>query len=852
MSINKQVVIRKALGAVVLTVPLIVPITLTAQTVLEEIIVTAQRREQSLQEVPISIETISGQEILKQGYRDIDELSNYSPTVTIDGETNRPGITVRGFGAKSNNETIEQSAPTFVDGVHYGRTAQLKLAFMDLQSVEILKGPQPVYFGQNVISGAFNLTTNKPTAEWEGYLDAEISVNNTQSVEVAFGGPITDTIGIRVSGMFDRSDGYLQDIVTNDKFPQYKNYGGRVILQWSPSEAFQATVKMEYANLHKGADGFHVCKREEGVFNVDRRTPPQEALYLDPPLGVGWDIEHEPLGECYQSNNGLIPSGNLPPEADRIYMGYGFTRHMLVNINGLNGQIPLPTSAQGFRWGNRDPYDFEAREVLTPWNLYLNLTYQFGNGIEIASLTAYDYYYREWTRNVQAAAFYTDLQNRGTDQYSLSQELRMSSPTGGTIEWMFGGYYQNIDLELYSDSLRPINQHPRRYNESYEDAEWKSVFGTVTYNFLEGKASLDLGARYSNTTKETAIVGYGAEWIQSDGRVIPWLTQVNPTRNQHLLVYAGDSVIGMTPLGLKSSGIDGPHFGTADISELNPQISLRYRPNENMSMYAKYAESYKASGFNTALATIPPASGWSFGPEYGTNYEMGIKGAIWDGEARYDVSLFYAKITDLQLASATVSPDNNLLQFNNAGAQRNQGAEFVFDWLATDRLRLTLAGAIMDGVMLDYAGASCTEYEFEYFSETGCDPVTQKIDRTGQQAPNTPDWKFVLTADYRWPLWNLYEGFINAKGYVSDGYINDTTSFDLINKYNQHGDLSLLAGFGPQGGPWELSVFARNILEAHQSYNPEFSVAPPAPFEQQALDRTNFMSYGLRFRYDYN
>jgi len=723
---------------------------------------------------------------------------------------------------------------------------------MDLQSVEILKGPQPVFFGQNVIAGAFNLTTAKPTPQWEGYVDAEIGVNNFQEVEFAVGGPLTDTLGIREAGIVDRSDGFLRDIVTNQDYPRYKNYGGRVILQWSPNDAFQATAKMEIANLRQGADGFHVCKREEGVFNVNPLTPTQSALFLDPPLGVGWDIGHRPLGECYKSNDALVPSGNLPPSTD-VYFGYGITQHMILNINNMDRSIPLPSTADGFRWGNRDPYIFEPRESLKPWNLYLNLTYQLDNGIEISSLTAYDYYYRLWMRNVQAAAFYTDLQNRETDQYSISQELRVSSPIGGALEWMIGAFYQNIDLDFYSDSLRATNDVPRRYNEAYEDAEWKSVFGTLTYNFLDGKASLDLGARYSNTTKETLITGYGAEWIQSDGTVIPWRTLVFPGgSNAHRLTYAGDSVIGMTPLRRMSTGINGPHLGTSDINELNPQISLRYRPNVNMSLYAKYAESFKASGYNTGLATIPTVDGWQFGPEYGANYEAGIKGTLLDGQARYDVSLFYAKITDLQLASATPSQENNLLNYQNAGAQRNQGVEFTFDWSATDRLRLTLNGAIMDGVMLDYRGAGCTNYEFQFASETGCDPVTRTIDRSGQQAPNTPDWKFVLTADYRWPLWNGYEGFMNAKGYVSDGYITDTTSFDLINKFNRHGDLNMSAGFGPQDGSWVLSGYVRNILEAHESFNSEFSVIPPAPFQQYILNRSNFMTYGLKFRYNYN
>jgi len=855
MAIHKKLVSSTILGAVVLSVPLMAPVTLQAQGVLEEIIVTAQRREQSLQEVPISIETVSGEEINRQGYRDMQELVNFSPTVTVEPDILRSSITIRGFGAASADAlTIEQSSPTFIDGIHYGRTSQVKVAFMDLQSVEVLKGPQPVYFGQNAIAGAFNLTTRKPTPEWEGIANLEYSDDNTQKAEFGVGGPITETLGIRVAGSFQRSDGYLVDVVTNDKFPHYKNYGGRVILHWTPTDNFQATVKFETSDQNKGAQGNHVCLRENGEY--DFFSP--DAVLVDPPIGAGWNIEHRPLGECYASNDGIIPQGQFPPPtpSDPFFvLERGNT--ILVNVNSVAPAIPRPSSADGFR-EDRDPYSFESRENIEPWNTYLNLTYTLDNGIEFNSLTGYDYYYREYLRDNRGTPIFANFQNREEDQYSISQELRVTSPTGGMFEWMIGAYYQQVDYDIFSDSIRPNTRAARRYNEGWEDAEWKSVFGNLTYNFLDGRASIDLGARYSNSWKNTFIQGWTANWIQSDGTVIPWNTRINPTTNAALMIYQGDIVIGMTDL-VKNDRVPGPHLGEADQTELNPQIVLRYRPNDDISLYAKYAESFKTAGFNTGQASIPDFETYGFGPEYSHNYEVGAKGNFLGGQARYNVTVFYQKTTDLQLAAARgdfteLSNTQGLLTFQNAGAQRTRGVEISMDWLVTDRLSLSLSGAILDGVMLDYQGASCNSAEFEFPDVSGCDitKTPPEIDRSGSQAPNTPDYKFVLNADYRWPLANGYEVGLNAKGYISDGYITDTNGFSQVTKMNQHGDLSASAGIGPQSGSWKVSIFARNILGVHQSYNPEFQIGPPSPVSSPTMYRTSFMSYGMGFRYNYN
>jgi len=867
MAIHKKLVSSTILGAVVFSVPLMAPVTLQAQGVLEEIVVTAQRREQSLQEVPISIETFSGNEISEQGWRDMEELVNFSPTVTVNPDLLRSSITIRGFGsATSDSLTTEQSSPTFVDGIHYGRTSQIKLAFLDLQSVEVLKGPQPVYFGQNAIAGAFNQTTRKPTPVWEGYLNLDYSVNDTLKAEAAAGGPINDTWGIRVAGSYQRSNGYLRDIITDVKFPHYKNIGGRVILRWTPTDNFQATMKFETGDMNTGGQGNHVCQNANPVHGLEiPDIMDGNKVLLDPPYGVGWDVGHRPLGECYASNDGLQTGKDLPPPPT-VWEGAGRQGQPLLNVIGTDHLVITP---EGFRTAGK-VYEYGNRENIEPWNTYLDLSYTLANGIVLNSLTGYDYYYREYYRDNRGSPFHANFQNREEDQYSISQEIRVSSPGGGMFEWMVGAYYQQVDYDIWSDSVRPNTRTGRRYNEGWEDAEWKSLFGMVTYNFLDGRASLDVGGRYSNSWKETFVQSWGAQWILFDGRVIPFNMQIPPfgASGGQNTACAAVGVPGVTdcaglftyynstrPIGITEprveASIQGPHLGEADQTEFNPQVSLRYRPNDSTSVYAKYAESFKAAAFNTGQATIPAAEDYGFGPEYGENYEVGIKGdfTLLGNPARYTVTAFYAKITDLQLAEALPNPDNALLRFNNAGAKRTQGTEITVDWLPTDNLALSLSGAYMDGVMADYQGSSCTQTELDNFAVSGCDPVTETIDRSGQRAPGVPEYKVVLDVKYDWPLANGYALSFGGKGYWSSSY---RTSLTSENKFNAHGDLNLSAGYGPQGGPWKVSGYLRNIMEPHNKFDPESTLEPTSPISTPGVSRSDFMHYGVQFRYSYN
>ena len=865
-----------------------------AQAALEEIVVTAQRRVQSMQDVPISLEAINGDFLQQQGYRALDEMAQFTPTVIVEPEHLRPSMSVRGLGAATTDAfTVEQSTPIFLDGVHYARTSMIKLSFLDVQQVEILKGPQPVYFGQNAIAGAFNITSRKPTPEWEGYVDASVANFGTKVVEAAAGGPVTDTFGIRVAAKYDSADGYLQDVVSGDKFPNYENKAGRIIAQWKPTEAFQATAKFDTADLNKGAEGTAICQRMTATTTPGNFT----SVYFAPPLGTGAGtgsskINFTPLPDCDdkgapigRSSDGpfFAPTGTFR-DTDKL---------VSFDIRDVGNQL-----MQAYAGTNVT----EGYEKLTPWSTYLDLSYELDNGITLSSLTSYDQFERETLRENRYGLTLSNTQYRDHNYDAISQELRASSATGGDWEWMAGLYTQKIEENYKALFLRANAQQPIRFKDMVGDGNWKSAFANLSYNgFMDGKLTLSAGGRFSRVKKTTAIWGSTDRWIVRSNVTGAITTPANGSgsgctgvataafgctaaqvaANPQALtagtlngqsVWNGATAIGYTgirtPVANNWDGITGPK-GVFSGDEIDPQFSVTYRLTDDHTFYGKYVESFKAGGADASLATIPTAAAatatcnstcafdkayeeFQFDPEYAQHMELGAKGKVMDGRLRYDVSLFQTRITDLQIGATQALEFNAFISFTNAGEQKVKGIEFSLDYAATDNLTLRGGGVYMKNTMVDFI-STCTEVEVANPSATGCvltSATAGVIDRSGEQGANSPDWKFVVDADYTMPFLTNYQLGFNANAYYSDGYITDNTGFSKVSMMDKHGDMSLNASFGDSDENWKWSAYAHNLFHPNPSYHIENDLSPEA-FESRNRDTSDFITYGIKFHYNF-
>jgi outer membrane receptor protein involved in Fe transport len=913
---------------------------------LEEIVVTAQRRAQSLQEVPLAVEVYAGSEIRRQGFRDLDDLANFSPTVLIEPRVQDQDVAIRGFGTTGNTLTHDQAAPFFVDGIHFGRQSQVKLAFLDVESLEVLKGPQPVYFGQNATAGAFNIRSKRPTDTWEGYVNLEASSNSTEELTFGVGGPINDQWGIRIAGVHENTDGYMKYVATGKPIGNYENNGGRVMLQFTPNDKLQITAKLESMRIRKDGETFYSCLTGDSMLygrdgGIDPTDGPGNELSVwnqDPGLGTPWgqpimSLDREKEGGCFKSNKATSQGGpyfDAPPRTSELTdsrFGLPPSETGVRQYSGDGGFVDMRVAANGVAKssGNNGILGYEDLDGI---GSFVEVNYQFDNEMSLEWLSGTSDYERDYAIDNRNGPFFTNFQGRGEDFSQWSTELRLRSASGKRVEWEVGGFFQHTELTAFSSSLRANVRQSQRYNDISEEVDFTSYFANVTINVTDTFA-IDIGGRQMDVDKFAAVEGYAASWIFAvcpEDPCDPGLTPVSVQFDPELDGYAGcegsvedgrgrdrdvyclvdpstarlfapvpdgASLYAMpfretryvplawnsgyaTPVGMTAPDYavrvdrgEGPYGEKFTESGFSPQVSLRWNIRDNISVYARYAESFKIGGFDTGQSSIPTSvDELTFETEDAEQIEIGIKGTLMEGRMSFDADIFELEFPNLQVS--VLSPDPEQTSAAGNAGQRVRGFEFNTRFAATDNLILGFAGALMDGEMTRFPGAGCTDAEIGdaltdpsapcgFYDDDGVQvlpPVdvgdvgdlTAIIDRTNLPAPRVPDWKFILSADYIVPFGGKYEFNLNAKGFISDGYIVDVEGFEQIVDYRQHEDMNVMVGIRNIEAGWGVSAFARNILEARPSYHAENDRFPTGMVSQY-LSPNAFSSYGVKFEY---
>jgi len=782
---------------------------------LEEVVVTAQRRVQSLQDVPISIDVLSGDLLNREGFRDLQQMSVFVPGLVMqqDDGTRGQDIKMRGIGTSGQNMGMEQSTATFVDGIHYGRGGQISNAFLDVERIEVLKGPQPVFFGQNASSGAINITTRKPGAEWEGYVNGEMGSNSSRMITLAAGGPITDTLGIRFAGIYDSTKGHMRNIWTGEPMPGRENRAGRVTLQWNPTAKLEITASGNYLDRETGGRALAIMYTP-GVPN------PNDVTNISVP-GGGFENFARPVyqsevkeGEFSRWGIGVV-GGFVRPPANVRDVGTGAPAGRLV--------LDLSSIAAD--------YGFMPGAFSQPWGLYLNMDYEMDNGIILTSLTGYSHDEREDRitndNNMPFFAFIRTTRIEDMDQ--ISQEFRATSDSGGFIEWMGGVYYQRETNDAVGDqksaAVSGTFRHILQTVSDYK-AEWYSAFASTTFNFLDEKLALDIGLRASEVKKENRAVGYRADWLNANGQVA--------TQQLEVVVGASDIV----PTGITAEG-------EMKNDDINTQIALRWRPTSTTSLYARYADAFKAGGFDFGVANLNAnrETYWIFDPENSVSWEAGVKSTFLDSRVMTELSIFTSTFKGLQQSSFSEAVGSNVVA--NAAKQKVEGIEFSFNMQFSDQLKGVLVGAIMDGKVISFLGAPCGTGE----SQNGlCTGPGGTIDRSGQDALFTPDWEFTTRLDYWHPFSDIYKFSADISLNMKDDY---ATSYGLQETRRGTTErLNLGLGFGDMDDTWEVRAWVRNLTQPLQTYNPDGDLTPDGKV-LLALSESDFRSVGVQLKYNY-
>lgn len=620
-----------------------------------DIVVTAQRRGERLQAVPISVSVLSGDTLKSQGLSGLESIAARMPAVVIRPAPGGDQLHIRGAGS-GFNPGFEQSVATFVDNVYRPRARSSRIAIFDVERIEVLKGPQTTYFGANAIAGALNITTRKPGhTSGMDFLAFYSPSLDERNVEVGADLSVSDDLAFRVAARSHGIDSITKNELLGARGEQKTNQL-RASFVYEPSDLFSATGRFDYATVNR-----------EGGSAV-------EAINC-PPIGL------PAAGQCLRS---LTVAGAVEDRLDRRNVSGFFD---LSTSDMYEGALELKWNLGDTQLISTSSYQKSLAAIVFE-NIPLPVLSPLGvNGLLV-----------------------TDQQE---NYEQVSQEIRLQSQGDGPLQYMLGGYFDYGRLDVGTrlgyfqaalGGLAVPNFAATDLIVSAADAGQKtrtfSAFGTVTYD-VSPAFGVTAGLRYSNvrkTANRDPFVGRATTFNPMDIPAIV-VERGNAAGQQALAPVVG---------AVLSDFADGRRVDDAWM----PSVNLRYKPSNNFMAYLSYTKGFKAGGYNLMLAAD------SFGPESVKSFEGGIKATWLGGKLTTNLTAFQADYDDLQVAGNVFTPGGGLVAFiGNAAASRSRGVEFFGRADLARGFSIHTDLAYLDAKYTSYKNAPCSALQNYYASQ---------------------------------------------------------------------------------------------------------------------------------------
>lgn len=788
---------------------------------IEEVLVTAQKREESLQDVPISIVAISGETIAEGGFSDMQELAAFVPNLHMTDTFTGQEIIIRGVGTSAANEAFEQAVAQFHDGVYYGRDNLGQNAMFDLERVEVIRGPAPIFAGQSATAGAVSYYSKRPGDEAEGFMLASYGDDEELRLEGGWGGPVTDTLGIRVAGTYyELGDAGYQDVLGNEQGTK-ENSALRGILVWNPTDNLEATFKYEYQDVSQiGVPGEYTrCE-----------TRPE---FSDGNPGLGPGIP----AACALD---VLINGIDITRLDGVYGAGGFQDAKVATI-ALNAALPPSTPCYGCDGGiaplalnrfadgltgSREMNEAQERQQQTDVSM-LELNYQWGDYL-LTSQTSYVEYDKEDWGDPDASSFAIFSEEKREYFEQTSQEFRIASPTDQTVSWIWGGYYQKHDLDTSINIFTAVGPPGSAISFGgtlLEESEWLSSYLATTWN-VTNAVRINTGVRYQNVEKTGDLTPSTAFFTAAAGD-----TEYNVTTSR--FVPPGVEII---PAGHSSSGerfIAGPDV-TGEVKSVDwlPEVGIQWDVAESVMLYVKYAEALKAGGF-----VMSPAPGgrlpdpFTFANESADSIEAGIKATLLDNTLQFNIALYDTNFENLQVTNFLASSATFVTE--NAAGAHSTGIEFDGVWAPTGKFKLGFSGHIGEAEYDEYPGGRCNALETK---QSGLGPRCS-VDRAGVDLPSAQDWSLVIRPEYLTTYGNFLVR-LSAWASISPSF-SSGDNLDPARDVPAYQRIDLRGSITPSSGNWEVALYVQDLTDERPYY------AGTTDFQSQSLDQTIFDAGGV-------
>ena len=730
-------------------------------TTTEEIVVTARKRSETLISAPVVVTALGSADLQKRGISNLDAVARATPQLLIGpqgGSVQGGNISMRGISGPASNPFGDQAVSFNIDGVMVGKAFVRRMSDTDISQLEVLKGPQALFYGKNSPGGVVSIHTADPTDHFETKVSVGYEFYAREiRTEGYVSGPITDKLGARFSGYYSHMDGWLKDQTSptslyyqDARNPRSSDWALRGTLKFT-GEKLDAKLKLNYAETHNNG-------------------PASTTEFNDCPLGV------------------RLTGMNAQCSVGRF------------NVNASSGPVvgTIPASMNHFGDGKNFQ---DQRQFLGSFEV----NYQLSDAWKITSTSGLYWVDLDQCQNYENDDSIILPSCNPTDDREVSTELRIASDYQGPVNFIGGGYYADTYSRSGSmtylfasgfDLLAPAipgvfpglggPNTPARVNNYHlkQNGSAYSFYGQLVIKPVK-VIEVDLGGRFSHEEKDI--------FIRADGLGFPSAPFLDPSFT-------------ITPLIPKKAWDD-----------FSPEATIAYRPNSNLTIFASYRWGFLSGGYNSSSATFVNGGDFSYNPERIKGFETGVKTSLLNGNLNLNLAGYFYDITGLQVTSFT----NATGKIRNAGGVAINGVEGDFNYRTPlDGLMLHGGAAYNQARYTESTGAPCYNGQTPalgcIFAPGQPNNGTQVLSDT--QLIQAPKWNIVGGIDYETPIGSMLKLGVSVNATHSSGYLTDATSAPQSHQPS-YTLLDATVRLTDQNDTWEVALIGRNLTDEYVIYN---------------------------------
>ena len=737
---------------------------------LHQVVVTARRKDESAQDVPISLTVLDGNDLAKAGLMTPQDFQERVPGLVFTSANPRnSSYTIRGLGSTSANDGIESSVGIFLDGVYLGRQGLSVFDLIDLDRIEVLRGPQGTLFGKNTTAGALNIVTNGPTQDFEATAEGTYGNYDYRQFRGSVSGPLVkNELAGRLTGYVTERDGTFTNLYNGQDLNNRDKFGLRGQLLWTPSAALSGRFIAEYSHQHERCCVYPMTAITQATLNRD--------AYME--------YQREPINPYNRAVSEDTPTENT------------------MNQEALSGE---------FNW-IIDPHN-----KLTSISAFRHWTFtpisDDYTTMQLVPQTGLDDRYRQLSQEIRLSSNYDSFDAVG-GVYFLSEHITGNEQNilgKDLLPWTFGGLlrgaipgttYRNtgllLDLLANPDTLAGMDVH----TVTYQEARSIAGFGSVNWH-LTPRWDLTTGVRYTNDSKHGSVSQYRTGGNPSDQRVDLLLDVLRPA------LYAVDLVEGtnyhtLTWDSLLDSIAGGNYARDTryDKGNWSGQLSTTYHLTDDLMAFASTGRGYKAGGIN--LGTIGSSGSPTFKPETALDFEVGLKSQFWHRRGMLNFTVYETLINNYQALTfdqtPTLIPNPRQINVLNVGRVRLRGAELESRAIVVKGLLLRGGVAYNQAITTSFHDAPDAATK----SNTG--------DLSGQRLYNAPLWTGTAGLEYGIKLDNAMRPYAGIDYSFRSGYYG-TVEHGPGSYVSAYSLSNARLGVSGRSNLWDISIWVRNLFD---------------------------------------